>query len=121
MDRVWPFVSGWVDAALMESHSPVELGAIRGKIASRDMQLWGVRAGSETVGAVVTEIYGTTCAIPYVAGKGLSDWLHLLIVIEAWAKRNGCTRLEGNGRVGWERALKRDGWKVVQVTIAKEI
>lgn len=100
---------------------PVELAAIRAKIASRDMQLWGVRIDGRTVGAVVTEVYGETCAMPYVAGERIAEWLHLLSVIEAWAKANGCTRLEGNGRAGWERMLKRQGWRVVQVTVAKEL
>jgi len=121
LKQMWPYLSEWVDRARRENHAPVSLDAIKAKIAARDMQLWGVRVDGATVGAVVTEVYGSTCAMPYVAGRNLSEWLHLLSTVEAWAKANGCTRLEGNGRVGWERALKRQGWKVVQVTIAKEL
>jgi hypothetical protein len=121
LNAVWPALSKWVDRARSEAHMPVDLDAIKAKLDARDMQLWGVRIDGRTVGAVVSEVYGTTCALPYVAGEHIREWLHLLSVIEEWARQNGCTRIEGNGRAGWERLLKRQGWRAVQVTVVKEL
>lgn len=121
LDQFWSYLGQFVDQARRENHAPVELEQIKAKIAARDMQLWGLRKGSRTVGAVVTEVYGETCAVPYVAGVGMADWLDLISVIEQWARENGCTRLEGNGRDGWARALKRHGWRVISTTVAKDL
>lgn len=121
LETFWPFLGPHVDRARRENHAPVALEQIKAKIAVRDMQLWGLRRGAQTVGAVVTEIYGETCAVPYVAGVGMAEWLDLISVIEQWARENGCTRLEGNGRDGWARALKRYGWRVVSTTVAKDL
>jgi hypothetical protein len=125
VDLVWPYLVGFIDAAVKATASVQSVERIREKIDARDMQLWAIRRGSRTVGAVVTEIYdtaaGKTCGVPYLGGTGMVDWLHLLDQIEAWAKANGCVRAESVCRVGWERALKRFGWEKITITVAKAL
>lgn len=98
---------------------------IKARLIDRDMQLWGVRKGTETLGAVVTETYdtaaGRVCAIPITGGDRLAEWLHLLPVIEEWAKRVGCVRIEATGRSGWERALRRQGYRAITTQVGKEL
>jgi hypothetical protein len=117
VDLVWPYLVGFIDAAVKATASVQSVERIREKIDARDMQLWAIRRGSRTVGAVVTEIYdtaaGKTCGVPYLGGTGMVDWLHLLDQIEAWAKANGCVRAES--------ALKRFGWEKITITVAKAL
>lgn len=125
LDLFWPDLVGFVDAAAKATASVQSIEGIKAKIASRNMQLWAIRVGKQTAGAVVTEIYdtaaGKTCGVPYLGGEGMTDWLHLLGTIEAWAKANGCVRTESVCRVGWERALRRFGWEKITITVAKTL
>lgn len=125
LDRVWPYLVGFIDDAARAVATVQSVERIREKIAAREMQLWAIRVADRTAGAVVTEIYdtaaGKTCGVPYLGGTGMDDWMHLLSVIEAWAKANGCVRTESVCRVGWERALKRFGWEKITITVAKTL
>lgn len=104
---------------------PWDVETAKQRCLERDWQLWAVRANRETLGSVITEIYdtaaGKTAAMPVVGGKDLASWVHLLSVVEAWARHHGCVRLEGVGRAGWERALRPYGWEKIAVTVAKTL
>jgi len=125
LDRVWPHLVRFVEAAARENAHLVGADVYRAKIAARDMQLWAIRTDNRTVGAVVTEVYdtaaGLTCGLPIVSGENMAGWLNLLSVVAQWARENGCKRLEGNGRAGWERVLKRHGWRAISTTVALEL
>jgi len=125
VERIWPYVAAYVDAACKEAATLQTAEQIKAKILDRDMQLWAVRIDGKTVGAVVTEIYdtaaGKTCGVPIVGGDGLGEWLHLLSVIEAWAKAHGCVRSESVCRSGWERVLRRYGWEKKAITVARTL
>jgi hypothetical protein len=63
--------------------------------------------------------------------KSLHQWLiggdlgqvlgEMRETIEAWARAQGCTRLLGAGRRGWERVLKPYGYEVAAVVYAREL
>jgi hypothetical protein len=40
---------------------------------------------------------------------------------EYWARANGCTIAEIDGREGWARVMKDQGWKVHQLVLQKEL
>ena len=125
LERAWPLLVGFVEAAARENAHLIGSDAYRDRIAARDMQLWAIRKGNETVGALITEVYdsqaGRTCGIPICSGRNMTEWLHLLEELRVWARENGCVRMECNGRAGWERALKRFGWRVISTQVAIEI
>ena len=37
------------------------------------------------------------------------------------AKAHGCSALSFSGRLGWQKALQSEGWKPLNITMAKEI
>lgn len=112
----WPQVEPMITAAVAESANRWTTLEVLERLLARDMQLWVVIADKNLVGVVVTEIYptaaGKTCALPIVGGEILPH-LELLGVIKAWADEAGCVRLEGMGRPGWERAVKKLGWRKI--------
>jgi len=89
-------------------------------------ELWTIRDGEKLVLAFVTAIQRfpkcSVLTIPVVGGSAMTKWLRPgLEAMEAYARETGCTRLEGGGRRGWERALAGSGWVVTRITIEKEI
>lgn len=64
---------------------------------------------------------GQTCTIVYVAGEGLTEWVNFVDVITDWCKARGCDRVEGIGRIGWEKVLAEKGFLRIATTIRKHI
>jgi hypothetical protein len=54
-------------------------------------------------------------------GTHMKESLPVLDAIESWAKSEGCTRLQGDGRKGWVKALQNIGWRPVSVQVEKGI
>ena len=48
-------------------------------------------------------------------------WFHHIDDIAAWAKRQGCKKMEVFARPGWERVLKHKGYVKTHVQIEKEL
>ena len=53
-----------------------------------------------------------------IGGSDMRDWVHLWSEVEAWAKHQGCTKVELSGRRGWSRVL---GWKETTVDMEKDL
>lgn len=124
VDRYWPHVASWVASAIKDAGHVWTIEDVRGRLASGHMQLWVIWSGQRMIGCLTTETYGSsrgyTCGIPVVycddMGAALLDSLR---VIEAWATSVGCVRLQGEGRRGWERALKPHGWRTITTQVEK--
>jgi hypothetical protein len=123
VDQYWPIVKPWIAMALEEVGSLLTLPEIKKRLDSRNMQMWVAWAESQPRIVVISEVYdtaaGLTCALPVVGGSDLASCIDDLVVIEMWAREQGCVRLTGEGRVGWERALKPHGWRVQSVQVEK--
>jgi hypothetical protein len=111
-------------AAALTAATPAELEdgwdlpTIRQRLAHGDMQMWTAGTPEDGVKAVaITEIIdtpeGRIAGVPIVAGDDLAAWIDYAETIETWAKLNGCDWLQGQGRKGWRRVLKRYGWDIV--------
>lgn len=79
-------------------------GDIEARILARTAQLW---FGDDC--AMVTEIWGD-CIHVWLAGGRLKGILTLRPKIEDTARFWGLKRATVNGRLGWDRALKRHGY-----------
>ena len=116
----WHRVAGRIEAALVRVGSLLTLDETRRRLLDRRMQLWLI---DDLV--VITEVYdtaaGMTCALPVVGGQGVASSLGAMAVLEAWARDQGCVRMTGEGRAGWERALKREGWTVISTQVEKRL
>lgn len=125
VQRLWPDLWRWLEQGAQAAAHPIEIGEIYGRVLDGRWQVWGIRQDGATIGAVCTEVYdstaGRTCALPIVGGRNMAGWLHLVSVIEDWARAQGCVRLEGNGRAGWERALKPLGWATIATIVEKRL
>lgn len=126
LDLYWPYVWGWVREALVDNANAHTHEDIYREIAERKMQLWVIWAVKERpTGVLVTEVYdtaaGMTCAIPIVGAEMMDESLDVLETIEKWAREQGCVRLRGEGRAGWERALKPLGWRKITTQVEKRL
>ena len=92
-------------------------------LENRDMQLW--IHPSENLSCCVTQIVTypqkKVCQIIFVAGSKMGQWLSCDEQIAAWAKTNGCTRLEAACRDGWLRVLSKKNWRKSSVIIRKDL
>lgn len=91
---------------------------VKTRLIDGTMQLWTAGTSEDGVKAVaVTEIVNTEegriAGIPIVAGDDMGSWLEHVEIIETWAKINRCDWLQGQGRRGWARILRRYGWDIV--------
>lgn len=115
---VWHKIDHHIARALERGLGEWEPGDILSALLLRDMQLWS----AEDLSAVaVTQIVNypqvKICDVVLLAGSGLADWKGNLI-IENWAKQNGCSFLRCYGRRGWARAV---GWSERQAIAVKEL
>ena len=119
--KAWPLVEKWVVAALKRGKANQTAQEIRERLASRAMQLWLAWDGQKAHGCCITELEngarGKTCTLVVVDGIQFKRWQPLTETIKAWARENGCTRLEASGRPGWERMAAKDGWAKIRTTV----
>ena len=120
----WPQTEPLALQALYNARSLLTLDELYTSLKTGTRQLWLIMSDHDVVGCVITEIYptqrGLTCAMPIAAGR--DDHIGpCLEVIEAWARSEGCARMEFVGRMGWVRRMKRYGWQTMSMTIEKEL
>jgi len=114
--KAWPLVVAWVTEALTKGKADETPEEIRQRLLTGAQQLW--LAWDEELGRArgmcITELYesarGKACNLALVAGRDFGCWQHLTEAVKAFARLQGCVRLEAAGRKGWERHAKADGW-----------
>lgn len=123
LEPIWPVVEPLLEKALEGNCGEVTTFDVYQGIKSRDLQLWVIYDGSVQA-AVITEIINyprkKTCRALQVAGSNMDEWMHLIQVIEDWAKEQGARSMELIGRKGWERYMKQYGFSFEHVTLNKE-
>lgn len=118
----YPQIEQMVASALAHGTSRVTAEDVFLDLQTGRKQAW--IAWNEGVEAlVVTELLDTTdgrmCSIFICTGEGRDRWISHIATIEAWAKEEGCTRMEAWARPGWERILK--DYKKTHVQLEKRI
>ena len=107
----------WIEAALERSgtHSFEDIEA---GVTSGLFQLWPAPEG-----CLVTELvqYPQKKVINVFLGGGKLEQLEVMHRdVIAWAKAQGCTGAEINGRAGWVRTFQKHGWKEKSRTLTLE-
>jgi len=74
-------------------------------IKARKRQLWVVGDGMAAVLTTVRDDRLQTCVITHAAGENMRSWVHMISLIEDWARDIGAKRLEAIARPGWEKVL----------------
>lgn len=110
---VWPTLWPLLKPAYEKSREKTDLLA---GIMSRDLQAWAIYENNIAVAGIVTRLWrvGTSgelqCRIWLVGGSRLSEWAPDFIAkLRDWAKAEGCSEINGAGRRGWARIVKRFG------------
>lgn len=120
----WPHVSRYIAQAVSDCGHCWSLNDVRNDLNNLVMQLWVIWKDGEICGVICTHIFhsprGKTCAMPVVGCDDMAGCIGgTLDTITDFAKANGCVRLQGEGRKGWERALKPLGWKPITTQVEK--
>lgn len=96
-------------------------------IFSGRAQLWLVLDGEKFVAMVMTEIKNNevtgrkTVIVTEMAGGGGTETVPLIAKIEAWARSIGAHSITPMGRLGWRRALEKQGYKADVCLYRKEL
>lgn len=88
-------------------------------IASYKMQLWPAPRG-----CLVTEMVqykrGKALRV-FLAGGDLDQILDMTGDVARWAKAQGCTFAEFDGRFGWQRVLRDIGWRPKKIVMELDL
>tara|TARA_R110000765_G_scaffold280252_1_gene377734 strand:- start:570 stop:980 length:411 start_codon:yes stop_codon:yes gene_type:complete len=123
-EKVWPFVAELVTDALDHGSSRVSPNDVREGVGTGRYQLWVAWRG-DAQAIAVTEIIETAttklASIFICVGNQMEDWLGHLETIEDWARSEGCSLIANLARWGWQRPLKKLGYKATHVMLEKKL
>ena len=125
IEEVWPIVVKDIADALARSNGYALADHIKKWILEEKMQLWILWSlkDKQYYGTVVTEIIQRPLQrvlnIKIMTGTHREKWQHLVKEIEDFAWFNNCDSMELVARPGWEKVLKRFGYKKSHVLLEK--
>lgn len=105
---LWPTVAGLLDRAVKRGEN--EWSEVEEALADGRAQLW-LTVTDRPVAAMVTRRDGDTLEVWLAGGAVLSGSVPFLETAIAAAKADGATNGRICGRKGWERVLRRYGWR----------
>lgn len=121
---VWADIEPLVQKAVevMDNEDTLD---VLGRILTGEYQCMVVCDGGKPICAIVTQFInnrrGKVCNIAYVGGEGLTKWLYFVDDFISWCNAQGCSRVEGIGRIGWERVLAEKGFRRIATSIRKQL
>lgn len=130
MERIAPYLEDIIASfrAYVERFKhEITLQDLMEAICSGKKQLWLVLDDDERfLAAVTTQIQQTALGkkralICECSGKGVLDQVDNLQVAEDWARENGAFEIEILGRLGWKRALHKQGYGITMLYYRKEL
>lgn len=115
LDIVWPAASELLAPAVEVSKGRYSLHEMWRELNECLLGLWVVLDGSEPVAAITTRVVDypecRALAMDWIGGSRMEEWLPMAQArLGEYALDQGCTQLEGYGRKGWERSLRKLGW-----------
>jgi hypothetical protein len=126
IDEAWHHVESNIADALARSNGYALASNFKEWIKEKKMQLWILwdkESEHKYYGVVVTEIIQRPLQrvlnIKIMTGTHREKWQHLVKEIEDFAWFNNCDFMELVARPGWEKVLKRFGYKKSHVLLEK--
>ena len=110
LPELWPEIADLVAGVVERSRGRYSNRGVAQHLMSGDWHLWVVGVDGEIRAIVATELYRDVsgikcCTIRFCTGRGSETWTHLLEQIEAWARADGCVRMDMIARKGWAKRL----------------
>jgi hypothetical protein len=123
IDNLWSFIEPMLDDVADEK---VHVNDIYNFVLDGTWVLWVCQIPDthEITSVVVTEFihYPQVCNLRVIFLSGNDeDWAFGMSVFEDFARINHCHDVEVLGRKGWERVLKKRGFKLNHITLSKRI
>ena len=129
VDGVWPQVSEIMEKSVKTAEGKYKVEDLYPEIMDNQIVLWIIADhdnDDEIIAAITTRLIeypqGNSMAMDWIGGKRMKDWLPLAQDrISNYAKIHDCKYLEGYGRRGWDRWLRKYGWKPDYIAYKMEL
>ena len=111
--EIAPYARPWLQAAVDRNGLGYNVEEVLSGCTHGAFQLWAAKAqGFEgfAVTELVTSPNESSVHIILAGGKGVSEVIPYIAVIEQWAKELGCQSIRVWGRPGWLRMLRKQGY-----------
>lgn len=122
--RVWPKVEHLIPSIVERSYGRETPATVFERFATGKGQMWVVFDGQEIHAIVGTDLGDAPtgmkiASIAFATGEQSHKWLHLIDVVEEWAVKNGCQKMELLARKGWARKLP--DYRMTHVFLEKDL
>lgn len=117
-DGQWERCKGWIEAGL--EGSPLTIGDVKDRLDAETAILWPGKA-SAIVSEFITYPSGLRAASVMSAGGELVELRSMIPGLEAFARLNGASEVIFDGRMGWKRALRDDGYELASIILRKTL
>lgn len=125
IDNYWSKVVPMVLRSLERINDGATQDSIYLDLIHKDKQLWVAYNEQRIIGCIITQIISCPelkkLFYYIVAGDDFNSWWHERKQIEAWGRSQGCTEVEFCGRLGWQKRLKKEGYKTIYLGMTKQL
>lgn len=126
----WPLVEPLIVKACSESGGRFTAADVAAKVSTGEFQLWIAQSEDEdeinpvqALGLTRLVAYPrlTACEVMATLGRDMKDWSGHINGISEWAARHGATQMHVIARPGWEKVLKREGYRKTHIFLERDI
>lgn len=126
IERFWSLAEPYIKRALDRTSGEFHSADLKMLAKDKVVQLWLVSEGERVIGAVTTEIVvypnRKHCRVITLAGSKAPEWTgELDIILNAWAKVQGCSAIEAFVRKGYVPVLANYGYTHKYSAVFKEV
>lgn len=125
IDRFWDEVCPILEPAVEFTSGRFNVSDVYDGLHRGQYHLWVAFDGNaKIVGSVVTEVVNypqKRCLnLHFIGGVSLKSWIAPMNeMLSKWAKDQSCELIEGHGRIGWSRFVKRYGGSLSACTFER--
>jgi hypothetical protein len=115
INLVWPVIKDFVEKSTAYSGERTEADDVKTDCLNGSAMLWVAHDDDhETHGFVTGQFINypgmKVLALQFTGGRRLKSWASdMWNSLESFARDNGCSKIEGAGRIGWLRFMKQFG------------
>lgn len=125
VEHFWKLVEPYIKRALDHAFGEFQPSDLKELCKTRDCQLWAITKGDRMVGAGITEIISYPrkkyCRIITLAGSNALEWAEMAnLIVETWAREQGCVGMQAITRKGFVPKLEAIGYKYGQAILVKD-